>query len=624
MAKKTGKEKITLRETFKLHWRGLKLLHDRVPQYIPEQVAASALEAMTPYITVFLSARIIDELAGARDPQTLLFWVILAVALGTLLVFLSAAFRRRASSDQSVSFARRDKENVRKLLTMDYADVDRQEVNDLLAQVEQNANWAGNGLPRVAWFLDDAAKGVVGIFCAIWLTAGLFLTPVPETAGKLTVLNSPLAILPLFLAVLLPTLLSGFLAGKSELLYSTAAMAEQATLGNRLFMAFFDFFSHVPRALDIRTYRQQDVARSYHLDSIFSAKGPFAKLERGAVGVFYSLSEMMSPLLTGAVYVFVCLKALGGAFGVGAVTQYVAAVTAVTLNVKLLVALLAKARGNTKFLRLAFQFLDLPSKMYQGTLTTEKRSDLEYEVEFRDVSFQYPGSERWALRHVSTKFRVGSRLAVVGENGSGKSTFIKLLCRLYDPTEGEILLNGIDIKKYDYKEYMDIFSVVFQDFQLLAAPLGENVAGSTKFDAARAEKALVDAGFGDRLGTLPEGLNTMLYRDLDENGVLISGGEAQKIAIARALYKRSPFIILDEPTAALDPIAEAEIYAQFDKIAGDKTAIYISHRLSSCRFCDKIAVFSDGQIVQTGSHEELVENDGAYANLWNAQSQYYT
>ena len=282
-------------------------------------------------------------------------------------------------------------------------------------------------------------------------------------------------------------------------------------------------------------------------------------------------------------------------------------------------------RFNAPYLKTLYDYLDLPNKMYKGSLTTEKRSDRQYTVEFRDVSFRYPGSEQYALRHLSMTFKVGERLAVVGMNGSGKTTFIKLLCRLYDPTEGVILLNGIDIRKYRYDEYMDIFSVVFQDFKLFALPLGQNVATAQHYDVARAADCLQKAGFSDRLARMPKGLDTCLYKDLDEDGVTISGGEAQKIAIARALYKDAPFIVLDEPTAALDPVAEAEIYAKFNEIAGDKTAIYISHRLSSCKFCDEIAVFDHGEVVQQGTHEELLgEPDGKYYELWNAQAQYYT
>lgn len=185
-------------------------------------------------------------------------------------------------------------------------------------------------------------------------------------------------------------------------------------------------------------------------------------------------------------------------------------------------------RINSSFLDTVFELLDTPNTMYQGSLTTEKRSDIQYDVEFRDVSFKYPGSEAYALRHVNMKFKVGSRLAVVGMNGSGKTTFIKLLCRLYDPTEGEILLNGINIRKYRYDDYMKIFSVVFQDFQLLALPLGQNVATSQTYDAARVLDCLNKAGFGEKLAKMPHGLDTYLYKSVDTEGVDVSGGEAQK------------------------------------------------------------------------------------------------
>ena len=202
---------------------------------------------------------------------------------------------------------------------------------------------------------------------------------------------------------------------------------------------------------------------------------------------------------------------------------------------------------------------------------------------------------------------------------------IKLLCRLYDPTEGEILLNGINIQKYDYDEYMSLFSVVFQDFQLFSFTLGENVASSRNYDRVKAQRCLKQAGFGQRLSQLPKGLDTYLNQDFDQSGVTMSGGEAQKIALARALYKDAPFMILDEPTAALDPMAEYEIYTRFNDMVGRKTAVYISHRLSSCRFCDEIAVFHEGKLVQYGTHSQLLADpNGQYYALWTAQAQYYT
>lgn len=270
------------------------------------------------------------------------------------------------------------------------------------------------------------------------------------------------------------------------------------------------------------------------------------------------------------------------------------------------------------------EFLQLSDEMYKGKLPVEKRSDNEYQIEFRKVSFRYPGSRQYALRDFSMKLRIGEKLAIVGMNGSGKTTMIKLLCRLYDPDEGEILLNGVDIRKFRMDEYSRLFSVVFQDFVLFPYMLAQNVAVDVEYDRELVRKCLRDAGLGERLNEWERGEETYLNKEFDDSGVEVSGGEGQKIAIARAVYKDAPFILLDEPTAALDPLAEYEIYSNFDKIVGTKTAIYISHRLSSCRFCEKIAVFHQGRLVQYGTHDELVgDTEGKYYELWNAQASYY-
>ena len=213
-------------------------------------------------------------------------------------------------------------------------------------------------------------------------------------------------------------------------------------------------------------------------------------------------------------------------------------------------------------------------------------------------------------------------MAIVGRNGAGKTTIIKLLCRLYEPTEGFITLNGIDIRKYNYKEYVKAFSVVFQDFELFSMPLDENIASGTEVDEERIWEVLDQVGLKERVKNMEDGIHSRLYHDNGE-GIDISGGEAQRFAIARALYKDGPFVILDEPTAALDPIAEAEIYENFNQMIANKTAIYISHRMSSCKFCDDIVVLEHGKIAEYGTHEQLMAKNGIYANLYKTQAQYY-
>ena len=611
------KEKMKLRRVLSANLRGMKELHKISPQLFPALILHSLLKGVVPYVTVIFSAQILSELSGDCRADFLWKWVLSSVCVVGVLTALKALAHRRYAALFDDCWGRKEILFCRKSFSMDYADIDDQKIRDMRTQIMQNDNWAGWGFGQIFEITEGMTESLIGILSGVALTVSLFTAKVP--AGPLAILNHP-AFVAIFAAVLLAiSLLAGKLAEKVTSLWNGAA--DQARFGNRVFEAFGFIDMHKSRAVDIRMYEQETIVAHYWNGNnrVFGADGYLGKLARGRMGAYGGFSSAIATLTTGFVYLFTSLKAIGGAFGVGSISQYVGAVTALTGNFNQLLQTYGMMKANAGHMEKSFAYLDIPNAMYQGSLTTEKRADRQYEVEFRDVSFKYPGSDIWALRHVNMKFQVGRRLAIVGENGSGKTTFIKLLCRLYDPQEGQILLNGIDIRKYRYDDYMNIFSVVFQDFQLLCQPLGANVAGRMDYDRERARNALRDAGFPDW------DLDTMIYKDLGENGITVSGGEAQKIAIARALYKAAPFIILDEPTAALDPIAEAEIYSKFNDITGDKTAIYISHRLSSCKFCDEIAVFHEGSVIQQGSHDALLcDADGKYYELWNAQAQYYT
>ena len=378
---------------------------------------------------------------------------------------------------------------------------------------------------------------------------------------------------------------------------------------------------------DIHLYDGYDLMEHYTLGNMRAKekKMPWVSVTEKKCGKLGFLRGVAESLMTLAGFLISATYALLGAFPVGDVIKFAGAITNMLSAVQNMVyqcnGLVLTARRAASTL----EMINISDEMYKGKLPVEKRLDNQYEIEFRNVSFRYPGSKDYALKNLSLKLHIGERMAIVGMNGSGKTTMIKLLCRLYDPQEGEILLNGVDIRKFRQEEYIRLFSVVFQDFKLLSLPLGENVAASLDVDEKLAEQVLRKAGLSERLEKLPEGLSTWLYQDIADDGVEISGGEAQKIAIARALYKDAPFVLLDEPTASLDPLSEYEVYSGFDAMVGNKTAIYISHRLSSCRFCDDIAVFHQGRLVQRGSHEELLKDEqGKYYELWHAQAQYYT
>lgn len=269
-------------------------------------------------------------------------------------------------------------------------------------------------------------------------------------------------------------------------------------------------------------------------------------------------------------------------------------------------------------------FMDIPSADEKADTIPIPPAD-KYTFEFKNVSFRYKGQEKYALKNVDLTLHAGEKLAVVGLNGAGKSTFIKLLLRLYDVTEGCILMNGTDIRRFDRKEYYELFAPAFQDVMVFAFPMAENVSMKEPYntDKAEAEKMLRLAGLGEKLDKLEKGVDTELLKVLYDDGVDLSGGEKQKLALARALYKNSRIIVLDEPTAALDALAEFRLYQSFNDLVGERTAVYISHRLSSTRFCDRVAMFKDGEMVEIGTHDSLMEANGAYADMFRVQAQYY-
>lgn len=266
------------------------------------------------------------------------------------------------------------------------------------------------------------------------------------------------------------------------------------------------------------------------------------------------------------------------------------------------------------------QVLSIPDEKRMGK-HIELEKDIE-EIEFKDVCFTYPRQQNEVLKNISFKISKGECVSIVGLNGAGKSTLIKLLCRLYKPTSGEICVNGININDYDIDSYNKHISCVFQDFKLFGYSIKENIIpdDGNEDEAIRLINAL---GMKDKIDSLKDGINTMLNKQLSDDGVELSGGQAQKIAIARALYKGSDIVILDEPTSALDPKSEADIYENFNRLTKDKTALYISHRMSSSTFCDKILVIDGGVITDYDSHANLMKKDCLYKTLFNKQAANY-
>ena len=320
-----------------------------------------------------------------------------------------------------------------------------------------------------------------------------------------------------------------------------------------------------------------------------------------------------------ALYLFFAAKVVGGEMDIGSFTMYVGAGMTLYSKLSAVAAKIIEAHRALAYFEKYASFMLFPEEVKTGDAAV---TGPEYVWELEDVSYRYPGAAEDALHGLSMAIRSGEKISIIGPNGAGKSTLIKLLCRFYEPSAGRILLNGRDIREYDPDAYRAAISSVFQDYVLMAFSLRENVSVCEREEGKTAE-ALRKTGLYERVSALPNGLDTPIGRQFDESGVLFSGGERQRIAIARAIYKDAPLVLFDEPTASLDPVTENEIFRLFGEAAEGKTVVYISHRMASCLMCDKIYLMENGCLRACGSHAELLAQDGLYRRMWNAQAKYY-
>lgn len=612
--------KMTFRELLHTNWRGLTLLYSLIPYKPVFAVVYVILDVVMSYWSYFFLARFVDDIVMGASRETLVVDIVL-LAAGEMIVsilFKMAMYYYFYGGSMTWEMA-----NVRlnqKLMSMDYEYMESEAIQNRHRDIDAMARNSGGGLCLLFWLATPVLERTLQMSVAFGYMVYMVSRCRVAFAGEpLKAIGFACAFAGVFAALLAVSMRKETSAQKKIYQYN-----EDNLPGLRQYNFYVgEYIGREECGKTIRMFHQQGLLaeRTKELfQGIHENIGRITaqKLSRS------EWSGVIETVISGLVYLLMGIMAMKQAVTVGNICLFAGCIQNFLYHFRTWGEQWVELAENTKYVKKYFDFLDIPNKKYEGTLPVEKREDNRFEVEFRHVSFRYPGTDRDILKDFSIKFHIGERLAVVGRNGCGKTTFIKLLCRLYDPVQGEILLNGIDIRKYDYREYLSLFGVVFQDFKIPALPLGQNVAASTEVEEDRAREALRRAGLGGLLDKMPCGMDTPLYTDFDKNGVDISGGEAQKIAIARALYRDAPFVILDEPTAALDPIAEYEVYSKFDELVGSKTAVYISHRLSSCRFCNDILVIDEGRAMQRGSHDELIRQKGSlYETLWNAQAEYY-
>lgn len=576
----------------------------------------SAFAAATlPYLSLFFSARILNLLL-AKSYRACLYTVVVFLLTQYGLGLFEKICRQYLDGQKELCLARTEQKITAKALELEFEKFEKTETMDAIRRTNVSSMGSGNVGDQLI-VIHTLITSLLSVLYALFFLLRLFLLSDSSRNNFFTSSFSMLALL----------LLCGVqLALSSRINRRSTQKKIELNQGNDHSNSVANYLVNV-----MLEERRADDIRIGHLDHFLDVQ--FGKAMEHFLPMYLDFARfsaitdgknaLLSLLSNFAAYLVIGARALYGVLPIGDVLLYAGSVTRAMSDLQTFLATGSEFDYINSYLSTYEDFIAQPSMAYDGTLPIEKRDDGQYEFAFHDVSFSYPGANIPVLEHVTLSFAVGEKTALVGRNGAGKTTLIKLLCRLYEPTSGYITLNGIDIRKYSYKEYTQAFSVVFQDFHLFSLPLDENIAAGTEIDEAALQSSLAKVGLTGRVQQLPQGVRTRLYNN-NGSGVDLSGGEAQRTAIARALYKDAPFVILDEPTAALDPIAEAEIYEQFSQMTAGKTAVYISHRMSSCKFCDRIIVLDHGRIAEDGTHDTLLANHGIYANLYETQAQYYT
>jgi len=600
----------------------LKSVHGYSIWVIPTMLALTAVEIATPFINLFLSAKILDALLDLQRREFLFSLVILTICINLVCYLL------RHGLDQLRTYLRakiaQDADNAvaEKFTSISYENMENPQTRELYTKYRNYDMWYGGVFVVVEHFFNMLQEGGALLVSGGLILKLLSIASVGKSGGLLGFIDSPIASV-ILLGALLASIVISFQTNAHSANLGLTYERSMEGKNHSFFYYAFELPNDYYFGKDIRLYHIAELL-NYELDSFFKASHLQRAHYTQNVIKDDSFSIAATTLSFGFSYIFIVMKAILGAITAGAIVMYIGIVANFSSGIGRFNTAVSQLHLCSQMIAPFRCILELPSAVVPGCEPMEKNLEVKYEFEFRHVTFRYPGSEVSVLKDISFKIAQGQHLAVVGLNGSGKTTIIKLLCRLYDPSEGEILLNGIDIRNYNLQDYLTLLAVVFQDFQLFSFSVGQNIAADQNYDHERTWRCLAQAGIEKRVLSMPQGLDTILYSFLDAGGIEISGGEAQKIAIARALYKDAPMVILDEPTASLDPISENEIYTHLNDMIQGKTAIFISHRLSSCRFCDEILVVHEGQIAQRGSHDALlVEESGLYFEMWHAQARYY-
>lgn len=581
-----------------------KLSFQTSPLYMLVMIFQATLIGVKAVLDVYFPKLLIDEITGGRDLNKIFLYGGFILANIVFMQFMVNTLNRYIKVERKKTAQCLVRAMGKKIMNVEYSYLEEPYYLDL----KERALFAINNQGVMEWTISNIAETLGNISTLIGLMAIMI------TLG-------PVLLIAIAVAAVLMLLCYGIIA-KSMVWFQQNLIPI-----NRRLTYYFNLSMGKESQKEIRLYGMEPMITKTILDENKQIVDSMSEMFR-KVGVSTGLMNWVYVLVGAFSYVYVGIRTVSNRFGsklsLGDLTMYVSAAVSFCKMTATTGQNVVGLLQNAAFLKPYLEFMELPEEVKeQGD--KELKDDIQT-IEFKDVTFTYPKAEKPVLKNVSFCVNAGEKISIVGLNGAGKSTMVKLLCRMFQPDSGVILVNGIDIKDYNYNSYMERISAVFQDYSIFNFSIKENIASvSEHVDEERIQRLIDEVGLREKIEELPDGIDSLFGKEYDEKGIEMSGGQGQKIAIARAIYKKnSGMIILDEPASALDPVAEAEIYEKFNSLTEDKTALYISHRMSSSKFCDRILVLDGGTVADFDTHEHLMKKtDSLYYKLFNAQAENY-
>lgn len=605
----------------KLYMNNLTRMFSCLFRLVPQAFAAvlfiAVFEAVLPYVNIIAMQLMIDGLIGKEPVKRLMTIVLVMIGINVFLRLVLGELKRRREVLQVWLELKFQKELCIHESNLSLADVESARVNELKRNIEQ-ARMRSGGAENVIFDFELLARNAVSLITGAIVFSRIFL--MQTNAGETSFWTSLYPVLILVCIVIISTLVTLRLQSVQNIRVSK--LNDEVNQTNGSAFAYMQFISNYHFGKDIRVNGLKDYLCGF-FDGLWTSSIGYTLWQK--LGKEKAKIPCITVVCNGFLNIFIYMLAIGKAcakeISVGNVVVYINSIQSFIQSMVALIGAGGEIVGHGALMKPFLELLDM-----EEDLPTEKGRTVPTdfrELSFEHVYFKYPEQDQWVLENISFTLKRGQRMALVGENGAGKSTLIKLICRFYEPNRGSIKIDGVDVREYDKRQYWDMIGAVFQDFSLPALGLGNVISCMNGFDEQKERAILQKVGMDNWLSRQDIAFDRCVYNDFSDNGIEISGGESQKIAIARAVYKDAPIMILDEPTAALDPVSEASIYRDFHEICKDKSCVFISHRLYSCRICDFILVLRNGQLIQQGTHEELVRNAGKYKELWDSQAGFF-